>query len=141
MSQEIYNKIVLKLEKLDKYLGYLSELQQVNKEVFTADYHFFGLAERYFQLSIEVMLDVGKMLLLSEKTRRPEDNSDIFYALSEAGVISRDFVDRISGVVNFRNILVHEYEDIDKEIIYTKLQKNLEDFTEFKRQVIKYLSK
>ena len=59
MSKLTYNKIVAKLEQLDEYLKYLSEIQKVNKKTFLQDYHFYGTAERYLQVSIETIIDTG----------------------------------------------------------------------------------
>lgn len=138
MSKEAYNKIITKFQKLDEYLGYLKEIQKVNKNNFVRDYHFYGLAERYFQLSIEVLLDIGKLIIISKSLRRPEDNQDIFIVLYDGKIISEKLSEQLVGIANFRNILVHDYEKIDREIIFEKLQKNLDDFNDFKKEILFY---
>lgn len=141
MSKEAFNKAVAKLQRLDEYLAYLGEIQKVNKKSFLSDYHFYGLAERYFQLAIEVLLDVGKLIIISEGFRRPEDNQDVFSVLRERNVISEDLTARLMGIANFRNILVHDYEKTDREVVYQKLQKNLGDLRDFKKSVLRFLQK
>lgn len=100
MSREISNKIFVKLERLDEYLEHLREIQKVNKKSFLRDYHFYGLAERYLQLSIEVLMDTGKLIILSEGFRRPEDNQEIFEILGSEKVLSASFARRLSGNKN-----------------------------------------
>lgn len=139
MSKIIFNKIIAKFEKLDEYLKCLYEIQKVNKKSFLVDYHYYGLAERYFQLAIEVILDVGKLMIIYQNLRRPEDNQDIFTVLIDEKILSSKFVEKFSGIAGFRNILVHDYEKIDREIVYEKLQKNLEYFKDFKKSVLKFL--
>jgi len=39
------------------------------------------------------------------------------------------------------NILVHEYEHIDKAIVYDYLQNNIDQFVKYKKQILKFLSK
>jgi len=141
MSKESYNKIISKLQKLDEYVKYLKEMQKVNKNQFVEDYHFFGLAERYLQLSIEILLDVGKLLIVIGGLKRPEENQEIFYTLRDEKIISEKLTNNLVGIANFRNILVHDYEKIDREIVYEKLQNNIDDFEHFKKEVIVYLSK
>lgn len=141
MSKLTYNKIVAKLERLDEYLGYLKDIQKVHKQVFVTDYHFYGLAERYLQLAIEIILDIGKLIVIAEGFRRPEDNQDIFAVLHERGILSAELAGETIGIANFRNILVHDYEKIDREIVYQKLQRNLDTFTKFKRTIVGYLKK
>src|SRR3989338_1137741 len=121
MSKEAYNKIISKLQKLDEYIKYLKEVQKINKNQFVEDYHFFGLAERYLQLSIEILLDVGKLLIVIKGLKRPEENQEIFSALCDEKIISEKLADNLMGIANFRNILVHDYEKIDREIVYEKL--------------------
>jgi len=141
MSKLTYNKILAKLGRLDGYTKYLTDIQKVNKRAFVADYHFYGLAERYLQLSIEILLDIGKLAILSENLRKPEDNQDIFAVLYENKMIPKKLLERLIGIANFRNILVHDYEKIDREIVYQKLQKNLNDFKAFKKEILRFLKK
>lgn len=139
MSKEILNKIVVKFERLDEYLVYLKDIQKVNKRDFLRDFHFFGLAERYLQLSIEVLVDVGKLLVIEKGLRKPEDNQDIFAVLYEARIISEKLVTKLAGIVSFRNVLVHEYDKIDRKIVYQKLKENLDNLKDFKKAVLRYL--
>ena len=141
MSKEAYNKIISKLQKLDEYIKYLKEVQKINKNQFMEDYHFFGLAERYLQLSIEILLDVGKLLVVIKGLKRPEENQEIFSALRDEKIISEKLADNLMGVANFRNILVHDYEKIDREIVYEKLRNNLDDFENFKKEIAGYVNK
>lgn len=141
MSKELHNKIISKLERLDEYFGYLKDIQKVNKKSFLTDYHFYGLAERYLQLAIEVIIDIGKLIIVSEDLKRPEDNGDIISIMADNKIITKKSSEKLIGIVNFRNILVHDYEKIDREIVYKKLQKNLDDFSDFKKNIVKYLKK
>lgn len=139
MSRIIINKIVAKLDRLDEYLGYLFALQKVNKKSFLSDYHAYGLTERYLQLSIEAMLDIGKLIIIANNFRKPEDNQDIFTILEEQKILTRAISRRLDGVAQFRNILVHDYEKINREIIYQKLQTNMKDFKDFKKTIIRFI--
>jgi uncharacterized protein YutE (UPF0331/DUF86 family) len=75
---------------------------------------------RYLQLCIEIVLDIGKLIVVSENLRRPEDNQDILAVLFEKQIISSALSNQLTGIANFRNILVHDYEKIDREIVYQK---------------------
>ena len=141
MSKEAYNKIISKLQKLDEYIKYLKEVQKINKNQFVEDYHFFGLAERYLQLSIEILLDVGKLLIVIKGLKRPEENQEIFSALRDEKIISEKLAGNLMGIANFRNILLHDYEKIDREIVYEKLRDNLEDFENFRKEIAGYVNK
>jgi len=141
MSKEIFNKIVSKLEKLEKYLKYLKDIQKINKKSFLKDYHNYGLAERYLQLSIQIILDIGKLIIIEKNLPKPEDNEETFEELFKNKIINAKLKKRLHGISGFRNILVHEYENINKELVYEKLQNNLQDLHEFHVQIKKFLKK
>ncbi len=141
MSKLVYNKIAAKLQRLDEYVRYLTELQKISQKDFISLHYHYGLAERYLQLSIEILLDIGKLIVLSEGFEKPEDNQEIFSILRIHKILSIVLISRISGIAGFRNVLVHDYEKIDREIIFEKLKNNLDDFILFKKEILKYLHK
>lgn len=135
-----HNKIIAKLQALDEYLGYLKDLQKANKKSFLKDYHQFGLAEHYLHLSIEVLLDVAKLIIIAYGFPRPEEQRDVFRVLHDKRVISEKLYNQLAGASGFRNVLIHEYEKVDKERVYEYLQGNIDQFKEFKKQVLRFLS-
>lgn len=136
-----HNKIIAKLQALDEYLGYLKNLQKVNRASFLADYHQFGLAEHYLHLAIEVLLDVAKLMVVAYQFPRPEEQRDVFRVLHDKRVLSEKLYNKLAGASGFRNVLIHEYEKIDKARVYEYLQHNIDQFKEFRRQVLRFLSR
>lgn len=141
MSHTLFNQITSKFTHLREYLKHLHEIQKVNRKSFVNDYHFYGLAERYFQLAIEVVLDVSKMLIRANRFPPPETNKEVLSILYEYKILPRALFYRLDGVIGFRNVLVHDYEKINRNKVYDKLQKNLQDFVDFKNAIMKYLNR
>ncbi|MBC7251021.1 MAG: DUF86 domain-containing protein [Anaerolineae bacterium] len=131
--------IEARLDKLDEYVQVLKELQGAARSTFLTDYHLYGLAERYLQLSIECLLDIGIMLVTGLRLRRPERHQDVVDILVEAGVLSPELGTRLAGIAGFRNILVHEYLQIDRNLVYQKLQEGIADFENFAAEVVRFL--
>lgn len=65
--------------------------------------------------------------------RTPETNRDTFSVLEEAGEISSDLAERLRGWASFRNVLVHQYANIDHRISYRAIRDDLNDLHEFRR--------
>jgi uncharacterized protein YutE (UPF0331/DUF86 family) len=42
-------------------------------------------------------------------------------------------------MIGFRNVLVHDYLDVDREIVYTVPQEDLDDLDQLKRLFAKFL--
>ena len=59
----------------------------------------------------------------------------------EKKIISPEVAEKFTGVVGFRNILVHEYADIDYKLAYSNLADKLEDLKQFAREVLGFLER
>jgi uncharacterized protein YutE (UPF0331/DUF86 family) len=114
-------------------------LQTTDREQFVSDYRLYGLAERYLHLSIECLLDVCNMLVSGLGLRKPERYQEAVDILAEAGVLSQGLVRRLAGVAGFLNILVHDYLDIDRRLVYQYLQDGLDDLEFFAQEVVRFL--
>lgn len=131
--------ILARLDKLDEYVRILRELQKAAKSDFVADYHLHGLAERYLQLCIECMVDIGSLCITGLGLRKPQDGQEVIDILREHKIIHDDLAARFEGIVGFRNILVHEYTRIDRNIVYQSLHSHVSDLSQFAEQIITLL--
>lgn len=130
-----------RLDELNEYSKILKELQQASRSEFIADYHVYGLAERYLQLSIECLLDIGRLIITGLGLRKPNRHQEIVEILWEADVLSTDLASRLQGIAGFRNILVHNYLKINRGFVYENLQKGVVDLEDFSREVVEFLKK
>lgn len=141
MSPKTRDIILSKLNRLDEYVSYLNELRRYTRTQFIQDYRIHGLAERYLQLSIEVTIDVSRLLLICFEFERPENNHEAFELLYKNKFISKKLFEKIRNVAGFRNILVHDYMKIDHAIVYRALQDGIKDFMAFKKAVVRAIAK
>ena len=128
-----------RLNKLDEYLSILDELRQVNREAFNTQPQLYGSAERFLHLAIETVLDVGNHIIADENLGVVNHYSDIPNILADNGYISAELAQRWIRMIGFRNILVHDYLDIDRDIVYGVLQSNLADFETLKQAFAQFL--
>lgn len=135
------NVINSRISKLREYLKILKEISKENKAKFISDYRIYGLAERYLQLAIECVLDIGNHLISRLELRKPEIYQDILLILGENAIIPKEFAEKLAKAAGFRNILVHDYIDIDKNIVYEHLIEETTDFERFIEYILKYLQK
>lgn len=64
-----------------------------------------------------------------------------FRFLFENRIIDRELLDPLKKMVKFRNIVVHQYEAVDAEIVVNILGNHLTDFLAFKEAILQYLRK
>lgn len=137
------DKIISKFQKLDEYLSNLSQLKKEikNEQDFLNDFHLYGLAERYLQLSCQIVLDVVDLLIIGEGFKKPEDRYESISLLYNRGIVSENTASKLQGISGFRNILVHEYGEIDRKKVYEVLQNQVKDLEEFKKEILKFIER
>jgi uncharacterized protein YutE (UPF0331/DUF86 family) len=141
MSEIDRELIRRKLETLRDYLQKLEDLKSLDRETFLIDHHNFGLAEHYLQLSIEIVLDVCRHLVVALNAKTPEDSRGLFKILAEYGVLTDAFSKKNQNMAAFRNRLVHEYSEVDHEKVYDYLQDYFGELEKFIVEISSYFEK
>jgi len=130
--------------KLNKMIEYIEQLKEVNKYTLD-DYldNFFikRTSERLVQLIVEVATDINGHIIVDEGYSPPEDYYNSFLKLSETGVISNDFAKELAPSAGLRNRLVHEYEEIDDEIVFKSVKKAIDNYSKYIKEIEEYLEK
>jgi len=89
--------------------------------------------ERALQISIEVMIDVSERILALNEIEPANASAENMKKLEQIGIIHS--FDDYANMVRFRNFIVHRYEKIDIEIIYSIIKNNLHLFNKFVNEI------
>ncbi|MBI1870251.1 MAG: DUF86 domain-containing protein [Chlamydiae bacterium] len=130
-----------KIEKLKEYLSYLKSYQKSSLQELENDYTLQGAVLHYLQLTIECTIDIGELLISELKLRKPEGAREVFKILAENKILPENFAQNFSPVAGFRNIIVHEYAEVDMKKVHPFLENDLEDFEHFSQYIAEYLLK
>ncbi|PIQ69990.1 DUF86 domain-containing protein [Candidatus Shapirobacteria bacterium CG03_land_8_20_14_0_80_40_19] len=133
------DKVNIRLKTILKYVGFLEKYRGITAEVLEQNYEKRGAVERYFQLAIEAVIDIANLLNSEYRFRPAKDAKESILILGEKEVLPKEFAKEFSGVAGFRNILVHDYLDIDYKKVVDDLNNHLGDFEKFAKAVAKYL--
>ncbi|MBI4614774.1 MAG: DUF86 domain-containing protein [Planctomycetes bacterium] len=128
------------LQEMDRNAALLEELGGVPRERFLSDPRIYLLAERCFQLAIECLLDVCYSIASSKRWPKPEEGAEAILLMGKEGVLPQDFAQSIVGMAKFRNVLVHAYLRINREIVREYLDK-VGEFRTFARHVERFLDR
>jgi uncharacterized protein YutE (UPF0331/DUF86 family) len=128
-----------RLQKLDEYLGYLQRAQKYSFEQFAGDPERYGSVERFLHLALEALIDLGSHVVADENLGDVGYQRDIPALLAEHDYISDDQQEKWFQMIGFRNILVHEYAEIDRRIVYDVLQNKLSDLLAIREQFARLL--
>lgn len=105
-------------EKLKKIIDFLS--QEVSFQEYFSKFDFNGYQdphhrrdiERWVENMINSAIDIGEVILASEKKRIPDYYKDVFVQLGLLPKFRQMDVAKFTGWVKLRNILAHEYLDL-----------------------------
>ncbi len=130
------------LSRIDHLQQYLRDLSTIVPPTFEA---YQGVekrraCERLLQLAIEAMTDICGILVAGSRLGLPAEALDMFEKLREAAVITPETVTTLRRMRGFRNILVHEYTQVDDQIVYHIASERLGDFEVFIREVLEHLA-
>ena len=76
----------------------------------------------------------------STKVAAPLDYRQTFIKLAELKVLPQEFADEISQSAGFRNAVVHGYNDIDQQIVYTSISDALNQYAQYIQYILNFLN-
>ena len=85
--------ISARLQRLESYLQLLEGFRTEPRSALLGDPVRRGALERYMQLAIEALLDIGNHLLAGRGLERPETYADVFRLLCEADLLSESLLE------------------------------------------------
>jgi uncharacterized protein YutE (UPF0331/DUF86 family) len=91
-----------------------------------------------FVTAIEGCVDVAQHIGASEGWAAPSDNAEAVRTLGRHAVVDAALADRVARAVGFRNVLVHQYIDVDDARVRQALGE-LDDLSDFVSEVTRWL--
>ncbi|MBC8206022.1 MAG: DUF86 domain-containing protein [Kiritimatiellales bacterium] len=130
-----YNGVVQrKLALLNTQVLRLEEsLKDVSFSEFEESWILRSMAERALQVAAEIIIDVAERILALEKSGPAATAAEAIESLVSLGVLesSQPYAD----ITRFRNLIVHQYEEIDPVILFDLSKKRLDDFRKFRDEI------
>lgn len=83
------------------------------------------------RLAVQGCIDIGAHVIADQGWGVAGSINETFYILRDRGVISIDLMEKMVSMAGFRNILVHEYEDVNLEIVHNIVEHHLKDIEAF----------
>ena len=77
-------------------------------------------------------------VVAEKKLGVPQTSRDAFEFLAKNHIITDALTFRMKAMVGFRNIAVHDYQEINLDIVKLIIEKHLDDYKEFTKQVLSY---
>jgi uncharacterized protein YutE (UPF0331/DUF86 family) len=130
-----YNGVIQrKFTLLDKHLLELqNHLKDVSFATFKNDWALRCMTERSLQVMVEIVIDVAERIIAIQNAGPAATSAESLEKLEKLGVIkSAQFY---GNMIKFRNLIVHQYEEIDPEIVFSIAKEQLDKFRMFRDEI------
>ena len=130
-----YNGVIQrKLALLDKQVIQLKKsLHDISFNDFAESWEKRSMSERALQVSVEIIIDIAERIIAIEGAGPVASAAEAIETLVTLDIIKspQPYVD----MVRFRNLIVHQYEEIDPAILFKLATKRLDDFRKFRNEI------
>ena len=88
--------------------------------------------------AVQLCVDIATHILSTTNQPVPSTMAEAFISLERINIISAEIADKMKRSVGYRNVAIHNYDDIDLSITYDIANNHLGDFKEFIKQILHY---
>lgn len=120
-----------KISAIKKYLNILENYEDYSQQEIEDNIHLKGAVERYLYLVTQATIDLAESVISYKDLRKPTTMAKNFEVLREEKIISQNLAKKLSQMVGFRNIIAHDYEEVDYDVVYDILHQGLQDIKKF----------
>ncbi|AJQ26028.1 type VII toxin-antitoxin system HepT family RNase toxin [Pelosinus fermentans] len=125
-----------KLYQIEKSLRKIQVYTSMNYDEFISHPVARDVVEYNLFIIINCMIDIVNHIVADEELGEIDVLSDGFRILSDHGYWTKLQAAIYIKMVAFRNMIAHQYIDVDANVVYMILQEKLKDVETFKQQVI-----
>ncbi len=83
------------------------------------------------QRACELSLDIANHLIKIKKLGLPQSSRDSFALLQRAGIITMPQMQALQAMVGFRNVMVHDYQNLNLDIMVDVIENHLQELLDF----------
>jgi Uncharacterized conserved protein len=126
----IQRKLALLDDQVQKLKGHTKGISFAQ---FEGDWLLRSACERALQVAAEVLIDIAERVIALENAGPVSSAAEAVDRLVDLGVIAS--AEPYRSIVRFRNLIVHEYEEIDPRLLFDIVTTRLDDFYRFRDEL------
>jgi uncharacterized protein YutE (UPF0331/DUF86 family) len=134
--------IKIKIEYIQKDLNHLEPMAKLTIDKIAQDDIQYAALKNFLMQIIGRAIDINEHIIAEkgdEKLKSPLKYRETFLRLAEMGILPEDFAQEIAKSAGFRNAIVHDYNNIDKFIVYKSVSDAISQYAEYCNYILNYL--
>jgi uncharacterized protein YutE (UPF0331/DUF86 family) len=129
---------VLINEKINSVLRCLDRIKSkkpASEAALAGDLDAQDIISLNLERATQCCVDIAAHIISRTQLAAPKTMTDAFASLVQGGLISEPTCVRMQKAVGMRNVLVHQYQELNWSIIWTILENHLVDYIEFTTEI------
>ena len=131
--------LINKLSTIARCLTRIREVYAQAGSNFAQDYTRQDSVILNLQRACEASIDIANYLNKKNQLGIPQSSRDSFQILTSAGLISASVATNLKKMIGLRNIAVHDYQELNIDIVEAVINNHLVDFELFISEIKKEL--
>ena len=130
------NPVILKkIESLKFCVGRIQAKRPPDSETLKNDLDIQDIISVNLERAVQLCVDICALVIAERDLRTSNTMAGTFRILESAGSLSPDLSLKMQKAVGFRDISVHEYEDLDWDLVFDIISNHLTNFSCFVREI------
>jgi len=133
----VQRKLFLNQQELERLRGFA----HLKIEEIANDPGKYAACERYLERLISRAIDINQHIIAEKGSvaLSVKKYHDTFLVLAELGVYPKDFAEKIAPSAGLRNALVHDYNNIDKEMLQKSIKEAIWEYNEYSKYILAFM--
>ncbi|NIA18291.1 MAG: DUF86 domain-containing protein [Actinobacteria bacterium] len=133
-----------KIDLIQRDLERLLEFRDFTFDEMAKDYIKYAALKNFFMEIIGRGIDINEHIIAKlgvDKELPPRDYRETFLILAKLNVLPDVFAKQIAESAGFRNAIVHDYDDLDKRVVYKTVGEAIKQYSEYCQYILDFLDK
>jgi uncharacterized protein YutE (UPF0331/DUF86 family) len=132
MDKDVMNR---KLEALRRCIARIESKRPITPDVLRSNYDLQDIIALNLERAVQTCVDIAAHVISQTELPPPSTMGEGLERLAELQAIPRQLAASLQKAVAFRNILVHNYTNINWDIVANILTQHLTDFVQFAQAI------
>jgi uncharacterized protein YutE (UPF0331/DUF86 family) len=128
MDKDVINR---KLESLRRCIARITSKRPITREDLRSNHDLQDIIALNLERAVQICVDIAAHVISETEMPPPSTMAEGFERLAELQVLSPQLADSLHKAVALRNILVHNYTNINWDIVTDIVTHRLTDFVQF----------
>ncbi|MCU0825483.1 MAG: DUF86 domain-containing protein [Leptospira sp.] len=129
-----------KIQSMEICITRIKKVKNSTKEEFLTNLDLQDVITLNLQRLIQLGIDIACILISNQNLLIPERMADVFLLLNRLEIIDSDLAFKLAKSVGLRNLAVHEYSNLDLDLLYEFAYTEIQDYTIFMLAILKLIN-